>query len=223
VHGIQGFIFISIPFLFLEPLFYNEKEKLKRISQNDACSRGSDIIIAPSEIESITLEFNLFCESAWIKSLLIMLLLLGLCISGLFFTLYSVDPKKRLYVITLGSITSSIFALLNIFGYDDSLIFLAISMFLAYLFSYCWYGNIYTYLNEVFPKETRRFLPSVMTCFYGFGTVCFVLVTYSIKDWRSILRYYYGIPNLMLSLTALIYAKVFKIEKIEEENVKKKI
>lgn len=222
-HALQGFSLIVIPFLFLDPIFYNEIEKIKRISQLEACSRGGEAIIGPSEIDSITTEFNLFCDSAWIKSFLIMVLLMGLCTTGIFFTFYSVHPNKRLYVISGGLALSGIFAITSTVGYDNSIIFLSLSLFFSYFFSYCWYSNIYTYLNEVFPKENRKFLPSIMTCFYGFGTIALVLTTYVINDWRSIFRYYYGIPASIMGITVFAFAKTFKIAQIKEEKVKMKL
>lgn len=219
-HAFQGFSLIAIPFLFLDPNFYNEIGKIKRISQLEACSREGETIVGHSEIYSITTEFNLFCDSAWIKSLFITVLLMGLCTTGVFFTFYSVDSNKRLYVISGGITMSGLFGIASTLLYDNSIVYLCLTMFFSYFFSYCWYSNIYTYLNEVFPQENRKYLPSVMTCFYGFGTISFVLATYAINDWRSILRYYYGIPISIMGLAVFTFAKKFKMNQIKEKEVK---
>ena len=121
-----------------------------------------------------------------------------------------VNPYKRPRIMQICSILGSILFIISTLL--SNLWLIAILLFFSYLFSYVWYANIYTYASETFEPPLKKIVPSILTSFFGMGTMVFSITTLVIKDWRILIAFYYGIPTFIFSIIFFFHDKTHGFE-----------
>lgn len=192
IHALESFLMSSLPFLFLDPKMECKSEILT--------FENCEIII--SDFISIISEFQLYFDKKFWKPILLMSCLLGMCISCIFLTFYTITPKKRgkflIICMMIGAVIEGFATFVN------NLYLLSICLIFGNIFCLCFYSNIYTYVNEIYDPSIRKILPSIFSSSYGIGTMIFVCCTRVFGDWRNLMFYYFSFPVLFLGSIVLI-------------------
>ena len=196
--------------MFLDPTFKCENGIC---SQAEACK--TKYTYEAAGFGSITSEFELICENRFWKPLMIMLVLTGTSLTGIFFSFYSIKSKNRGHVILIGFFTSAIFAGISTCLYDLKIV--AIFLFLYYVGNYCWYANIYAFVNERYPSEYRKILPSILSASYGVGTMAFAGLSTQLLEWRSLTFYFLTVPTTIVCFITFVFTLFFKFKVLIDE------
>lgn len=206
LHGINGFIYSSIPFMFYDPvLTCNNGNSSFLCTQNTACGKYPYEIDEEASFHSITKEFDLICENRFIKPTIQAVILAGLASSGLTMSFVKIDPYKRMKLVVTSYIIGAFMALLA--SAIGNIWFLTAALFLTYLFSSVWYTNVYTYASEVFEPPLKKIIPSLLSSSFGIGTMLFSSITLLVEHWRLLMAFYYGIPVLCGCTVWIIYER----------------
>ncbi|KAL4449171.1 hypothetical protein ABPG74_015553 [Tetrahymena malaccensis] len=194
-----SFMIMGQPFLFQEPVFkckFSETDTdLKECSFQQACKAHYKEIDMEQSSDSVTLDFELYCDRQYLIGVCGSIFFAGNAISGFIFPPLS-NKKGRKFALCLSILLAGVSIILCAFSHN-------IVQFMI-MFFFCGVGlNGFetislVYVSEISAEKFRNYSTISLGCAWSIAQILYGFITYYINSWRYQCIFLMGIPFLIL-------------------------
>lgn len=197
---IIAFIVQGQPFLFLPPDFQckDASGKIYACKEVEACDQSSKPTVWPGSTNSLIVEFELYCDRRYLKTLEQTLYFVFSNVATLFFS-YLSDSKGRKYSILWTYIVGVVPLIFCAFAPNWPVFMVLFTISGLGLTPYT--ALCFVLLSESAGEKYRQISSIFLLMTWGIGQILFVPIAYYYPDWNIEILYFIGLPLFVQIVT----------------------